>query len=92
MMDPEGVGRRGWATVLRGEEREPETTEDEGVGRSGCATVRSVAVCMTKGVKACGGISAAGSSEMWFEISCAIVEVGRNEGMWEVRLFSGSGG
>ena len=65
VVDPEGVGRRGCAIVLRSEEREPETTEDEGVGRSGCATVRSVAVCMTKGAnKTGGGISAAGSSEM----------------------------
>ncbi len=40
MMDADGVGRRGCATVRWGEDRETETVDEEGVGRRGCAAVR----------------------------------------------------
>jgi hypothetical protein len=84
------------AMLLRS--RAPEDiVDDGGVGRRGCAIVRcggEWVISRGSGTRAVGCTAGGdvGSSKMWFEISCAIAEVGRKEGMCEVRLFVGSGG
>lgn len=83
------------AMLLRS--RAPDIVEDGGVGRRGWATVRRGGECVIRGgrgnrvAESVVG-SAAGSSKIWVETSCVIAEVGRKDGMCEVRLFVGSGG
>lgn len=92
--DTDGVGRRGCATVRIGD---ADTTDEEGVGRSGRATVRRGGEWVIRGGRSARAVtgavgSSAMSTDMSCAISCAIAEVGLNDGICEVRSFSGSVG